>query len=67
MPEKIVWTVTVKSGWIALSFDFNNSVEAIEFADKAAKSHRTSEYNFSVRLNATFADEVVEKEDTAEC
>lgn len=67
MPEKIVWTVTVKSGWIALSFDFYDSAEAIEFANQAAKSHRTSEYNFSVRVTATFADEVVEKEETAEC
>ena len=63
--NNIVWTVTVKSGWITLLFDFNTDVAAVQFAKLAADSHRGSEYDFSVRVSATFADEVaVKKEET---
>ena len=63
--NNVVWTVTVKSGWITLLFDFNTDVAAVQFAKLAADSHRGSEYDFSVRVSATFADEVaVKKEET---
>ena len=61
--NNIVWTVTVKSGWIILLFDFNTDVAAVQFAKLAADSHRGSEYDFSVRVSATFADEVSEKKE----
>ena len=61
--NNIVWTVTVKSGWITLLFDFNTDVAAVQFAKLAADSHRGSEYDFSVRVSATFADEVAEKKE----
>ena len=67
MNENIVWTVTVQSGWISLYFDFTDNNEAIKFAEMAAKTHQTGEYDFSVRVNATFANEVVKKEEPAEC
>jgi hypothetical protein len=61
--NNIVWTVTVRSGYITLYFDFEDMLEAVKFAYSAAKSHRSCEYDYGIRVNATFVDEPVKKEE----
>ena len=65
--KNVIWTVTVRSGYNTLYFDFEDMIEAVKFAYSASQSHRKCEYDYSIRVNATFVDEPVKKEENEQC